>query len=150
MVITLKVSLDSIVKRITGRLVCSKCGNTFNKFFDPPPSNSACCEGGTLEKRSDDNVETAQIDTLLMSCRIIGRNIEYAFMNYILEKSRENNITYLKAKHMETRKNEQVKEFYDSCSFDLVGEDDSVRQYILNTNNYKPKQLNYIEVRNGK
>lgn len=60
LVITLKVSLDSIVKRITGRLVCSKCGNTFNKFFDPPPSNSACCEGGTLEKRSDDNVETAK------------------------------------------------------------------------------------------
>ena len=30
LVISLKVSFDLIVKRITGRLVCSKCGNTFN------------------------------------------------------------------------------------------------------------------------
>ena len=60
LVISLKVTLDSIVKRITGRLVCSKCGNTFNTFFNPPPSNSACCEGGTLKQRSDDNVETAK------------------------------------------------------------------------------------------
>ncbi len=60
LVISLKVTLDSIVKRITGRLVCSKCGNTFNKFFNPPPLNSACCEGGILKQRSDDNVETAK------------------------------------------------------------------------------------------
>jgi len=60
LVISLKVTLDSIVKRITSRLVCSKCGKTFNKFFNPPLSNSICCEGGNLRQRSDDNVETAK------------------------------------------------------------------------------------------
>jgi len=60
LVISLKVSLDLIIKRITGRLVCSKCGNTFNKFFDPPPSNLTCCKDGTLKRRSDDNVEIAK------------------------------------------------------------------------------------------
>ena len=60
LVITLKVSLDSIIKRITGRLVCSKCGKTFNKFFDPPPSNLNCCNRENLDKRGDDNVETAK------------------------------------------------------------------------------------------
>ena len=57
--INLKVSLDLIIKRITGRLVCSKCGNTFNEFFNPPP-NLTCCKGGTLKRRSDDNVEIAK------------------------------------------------------------------------------------------
>jgi len=60
LVISLKVSLDLIIKRITGRLVCLKCGNTFNEFFNPPPSNSTCCKDGTLKRRSDDNVETAR------------------------------------------------------------------------------------------
>ena len=59
LVISLKVSLDLIIKRITGRLVCSKCGNTFNEFFNPP-ANSTCCKDGTLKRRSDDNVETAK------------------------------------------------------------------------------------------
>ena len=54
--ISLKVSLDLIIKRITGRLVCSKCGNIFNEFFNPPP-NLTCCKDGTLKRRSDDNVE---------------------------------------------------------------------------------------------
>jgi len=60
LVISLKVSLDLIVKRITGRVVCSKCGNTFNEFFNPPPPNLTCCKDGTLKKRSDDNAETAK------------------------------------------------------------------------------------------
>jgi len=59
LVISLKVSLKLIIKRITGRLLCSKCGNTFNEFFNPPP-NLTCCKDGTLKKRSDDNVETAK------------------------------------------------------------------------------------------
>ena len=57
--INLKVSLDLVIKRIIGRLICSKCGNTFNEFFNPPP-NLTCCKDGTLKKRSDDNVETAK------------------------------------------------------------------------------------------
>ena len=60
LVISLKVSLDLIIKRITGRLVCSKCGNTFNKFFNPPSANLICCKDGILKRRSDDNVETAK------------------------------------------------------------------------------------------
>jgi adenylate kinase len=60
LVINLKVSLDLVTKRIIGRLVCSKCGNTFNEFFNPPPQNSTCCKDGTLKRRSDDNVETVK------------------------------------------------------------------------------------------
>ena len=59
LVISLKVSLDLIIKRITGRLVCSKCGNTFNEFFNSPP-NLTCCKDGTLKRRSDDNAKTAK------------------------------------------------------------------------------------------
>ncbi len=60
LVICLKVSLDLIIKRISGRIVCSKCGNIFNEFFNPPPPNLTCCKDGILKRRSDDNVETAK------------------------------------------------------------------------------------------
>jgi|TARA_B110000967_G_scaffold150256_1_gene154086 adenylate kinase len=59
LVINLKVSLDVIKKRITGRIVCSKCGNTYNEFFNPPKEDSTCCEKKFLKKRDDDNVEVA-------------------------------------------------------------------------------------------
>ena len=58
-VIKLKVSLDVIKKRITGRLTCSKCSKTFNEFFNPPPNNNICCKEGALQKRGDDNVDIA-------------------------------------------------------------------------------------------
>jgi adenylate kinase len=57
LVISLNVSLDLLIKRISGRLICSKCGNIFNKFFNPPPANLICCKDGTLKRRSDDNAE---------------------------------------------------------------------------------------------
>ena len=58
-VIRLKVSLDIIKKRITGRTVCSKCGNTYNDFFNPPKTDTTCCKKEFLKKRDDDNVNVA-------------------------------------------------------------------------------------------
>jgi adenylate kinase len=59
LVIRLKVSLNVIKKRITGRIVCTKCGNTYNNFFNQPPQNSICCKKDFLKKRDDDNVDVA-------------------------------------------------------------------------------------------
>ena len=58
-VIRLKVSLNVIKKRITGRVICSKCGKTFNEFFNPPKDNEKCCKKEFLQKRDDDNVDVA-------------------------------------------------------------------------------------------
>ena len=58
-VIRLKVSLDIVKKRISGRIICSKCGKTFNEFFNPPQNNEICCKKEFLQKRDDDNLEIA-------------------------------------------------------------------------------------------
>jgi predicted enzyme involved in methoxymalonyl-ACP biosynthesis len=90
--------------------------------------------------------ETAEIDSFLMSCRVIGRNIEYAFLDYIVQKIKEKKIRILKAKYNKIQKNEQVKEFYDKCSFILTKSTGSVRHYNLDINKYEPNRLNYIEI----
>jgi len=85
-----------------------------------------------------------------MSCRIIGRNIEYAFIDYIIDIMKEEKVNVVKAKYIKTQKNEQVKKFYDKCSFILTESVDSVRNYTLDISNYEPKELNYIEVVDGR
>ena len=58
LVIKLVVSLDSIKKRIGGRVTCSKCGKIYNTYFEPIP-NKNCCVNNNMLKRADDNIETA-------------------------------------------------------------------------------------------
>ncbi|MDP7194744.1 MAG: HAD-IIIC family phosphatase, partial [SAR202 cluster bacterium] len=55
-----------------------------------------------------DETQSAEIDTLLMSCRIIGRNIEYAFIDYIIKIIKEKKANVVKASYIQTQKNEQV------------------------------------------
>ena len=59
LVISLKVSLDTITKRITGRIVWSKCRNIYNEYYNPPKENHECCQKKFLTKRDDDNLEVA-------------------------------------------------------------------------------------------
>lgn len=103
---------------------------------------------GLCITKFDEKRQTAEIDTLLMSCRIIGRNIEYTFIDSIIDMLKEKKVSVVKATYIKTRKNEQVKEFYDRCSFNLIRSTDSVRNYTVDISNYKPKQLNYIEIIN--
>ena len=97
-VIKLKVSLDIIKKRITGRLTCSKCLRTFNKFFSPPSSNMICCEGGILQIRDDDNVDVAirRYETYEKSTEPVLDFFEK--MNLVKELNGEMNIESIQSK----------------------------------------------------
>ncbi|MCX5693954.1 MAG: adenylate kinase [Candidatus Omnitrophica bacterium] len=63
--VDLVVYLDSsdqvIIKRLTGRLVCSKCGANFHIINMPPKVKGLCDScGGSLYQRSDDNETTVR------------------------------------------------------------------------------------------
>ena len=57
-VLSLDIDKDSIIKRILGRQICSKCNLTFNEFFNPPTSTNHSCDNKYLVKRSDDKKDT--------------------------------------------------------------------------------------------
>ena len=57
-VLSLKVDKDIVTKRILGRQSCSKCGQIFNKFFNPANNTNHSCEDKFLNKRADDNIDT--------------------------------------------------------------------------------------------
>jgi adenylate kinase family enzyme len=51
---------DIIIKRITGRYLCSNCGAIYNSFFNKPKVDDVCdkCGAKEFDKRADDNKET--------------------------------------------------------------------------------------------
>ena len=57
-VLNLNVDKVSAIKRILGRLVCSKCGLSFNKYFNPPQKEKYNCNLNYLRARTDDNERT--------------------------------------------------------------------------------------------
>lgn len=63
-VINIDVPEDELVKRLSGRRVCSKCGASFHVIFNPPKNEMVCdyCKS-TLVQRADDS-EGAVINRL--------------------------------------------------------------------------------------
>ena len=61
-VINLKVQLDDLAERVTGRRVCEKCGAIFHIKQQPPKVEGVCdvC-GGELTQRKDDNEESLKV-----------------------------------------------------------------------------------------
>lgn len=61
LVVYLDTSDQVIIKRLTGRLVCSKCGANFHSTNMPPKVKGLCdsCQG-SLYQRSDDNEITVR------------------------------------------------------------------------------------------
>ncbi len=53
------VPFDALLKRLTGRLTCEKCGAVYNIYTNPPKQDGICDKcGGKLIHRADDNEET--------------------------------------------------------------------------------------------
>jgi adenylate kinase len=57
--ISVDVPKEDLMKRLTGRRTCRKCGQMFNVYFSPPKKEGACDKcGGELYQRDDDKEET--------------------------------------------------------------------------------------------
>lgn len=57
----LNLSKDVLMKRLLGRLSCTKCGSVFHREFNPPKKDMVCdaC-GSPLQQRKDDTEEAVK------------------------------------------------------------------------------------------
>lgn len=76
--------------------------------------------------------DEAFIDTFLLSCRILGKNIEEVFVRYVLHQLQLSGVKKVRAIYQKTLKNAQVREFYDRIGLSLVRTDEEVREYEAN------------------
>jgi adenylate kinase len=59
LVLELVVDHDEVIRRLSGRRTCRKCGRVWHVAFDPPSVTGKCDEcGGELFQRDDDREET--------------------------------------------------------------------------------------------
>ena len=59
--INIQVDKEILMKRLTGRRICTSCGATYHLVFNPPAQDNMCDKcGGELYQRADDNAETVE------------------------------------------------------------------------------------------
>lgn len=75
---------------------------------------------------------SATIDTLLLSCRVLGKNIEYDFVKQILSTLSSLEVERVEGHYIPTAKNGQTADFYDRCGFEKLSDG----QYIKDIKNY--------------
>ncbi len=67
-----------------------------------------------------------EIDTFLMSCRVMGRNAEDAFLSYLAELALAKGATALRGIYIKTPKNKPVEKFYVEHNFRQVANPDDM------------------------
>lgn len=72
----------------------------------------------------------AVVDTFLLSCRILGRRLEFAFADQCMRSIEEQwKIDQWRAEYVATRKNRQTENFWETVGFRIVREDSARKLY---------------------
>ena len=82
------------------------------------------------------------LDTWLMSCRVLGRQVERAFLNYIAKRAIEAGSKRLVGYYVPTAKNGLVKDHFERLGFAQSGHDDDGRTtWLLDLDNFTPFEV---------
>jgi len=90
--------------------------------------------------------ETAYLETFLMSCRIIGRNIEVKLYNFIMNNLHELNVKKVVSRYVPTAKNAQVADFWSQVGFKVLEDDRSGKLYQLEFDEQFISDVDYIKL----
>ena len=98
-----------------------------------------------ISKADSLNPKNVLLDVFLMSCRIIGRNIEYAFLYQIIKVLFKKGYDSINAEYIPSKKNAQVEDFFEKSGFLLIKENGH-KYYSLSKDNFNLKEINYIKI----
>lgn len=90
--------------------------------------------------------ETARLDAFLMSCRVIGRGVEFCFWPALADDARRQGCRFIEAEYRPTAKNAQVMDFYNRLGLQLVTEDNGVKRYRASLDTFKSPTIDWIKV----
>jgi FkbH-like protein len=85
------------------------CAQVKDKFGD-----SGITGAFIIKKQNSDEW---YLDSFLLSCRIMGREIEKSFMAYIVDEAKKNNVKKIIAEYIPTQKNKPSENFLSECGF---------------------------------
>jgi FkbH-like protein len=92
------------------------------------------------------NERKAIIDTLLLSCRILGRKIEQVFIQEIIKHIKERGCTLIQSTYTKTNKNVQVENYYLTSGFIEQSKSSDQTFYVLDLSSFLfINENNYIQ-----
>jgi predicted enzyme involved in methoxymalonyl-ACP biosynthesis len=86
--------------------------------------------------------------SFLMSCRVIGREIEKAFLHELLQHLSEKGVTKIRGSFIPTDKNAQVEDFYKKMGFNLIHENGRMSTWscMLSNSGSPVERPDFIEI----
>jgi len=94
-----------------------------------------------LEKHQD----VWRVDTFLMSCRVIGRQVEEAFVNRICFDAVNTSVKRLGAEYIRTKKNILVSDFWGKMNFSKDRSDENTTYYHYDLDNYTSGTFEHLK-----
>ena len=88
----------------------------------------------------------ARIDAFLMSCRVIGRDVEFSFWGALADDARRHGCRFIEAEYRPSAKNAQVTDFYERLGLPLVSVDNGVKRYCVPLDAFTPPTIDWIKV----
>ena len=77
--------------------------------------------------------EAWEVETFLMSCRVLGRNVENAALSYAEDLARNEGAKTVIGRYIPTKKNAQVADLYSRFGFEPTGEEGVFRRDLANS-----------------
>jgi FkbH-like protein len=91
--------------------------------------------------------QTWILDSLLLSCRVIGRKVETAFLAKIVADAKKKGISTIVGEYIPTRKNAPVKSFYADHGFEKFQQEGSLSRWRLDLTRSTVKMPEWLEVK---
>ncbi len=89
--------------------------------------------------------ETLSIDTWLMSCRVIGRTLEFEMLRYLCEKGRERGCRSIRGLYIPTEKNGLVRDLFSDLGFRLIEETNGTTTWERSLDDESLPQRSFIQ-----
>ena len=94
-----------------------------------------------------DDDETLEIENWVMSCRVFGRELEFAAMNIAVEAAKERGARALVADYIPTPKNDVISKLYPSLGFvavDVSAPTNGATRWFLNLADYVTRDTHIV------
>jgi FkbH-like protein len=99
-----------------------------------------------------DQGEKCELDTFLLSCRVIGRTVETALLAHIAKSASQRGCKQLVGRFLPTKKNAPARDFYPQHNFELVEKDQDGSLFALDLTQHEvpfPKWVKLITPNGG-
>jgi FkbH-like protein len=90
--------------------------------------------------------ELYEIDTFLLSCRVIGRTVESAFLSFLLKHARDRGALRVQGWFLPTEKNAPAGDFYSKHGFSMAETSDAGTLWIFDLSRQSPPSPEWIKV----